>query len=282
MSWSVPINAIAHTGDSRPLSVLIVDDEPLARARIESLLARDSQVRIVGACASVAQCERLDARIVPDLIFLDVRMPQRDGFDLLESYSARGIHPFVIFVTAYSRYAVNAYDAGAVDYLLKPFDDLRFAKALARAKAALSVDRIAHGDQASDATAARQEAKPETDRLLVSEDRRTLLIPTRDIELIQVTGKHVKIFVRDHCYLTRQSLRNVEERLDKKCFVRVHRSTIIHVEQIVALHPLLHGDCEVVLKRGTRVTVSRRFRRRLQPFLERLCGFSEPWDRHLF
>ena len=99
------------------MSVLIVDDEPIARARIEQLLAGDPQIRIVGACASVAQCERLDPNIVPDLVFLDVRMPQRDGFDLLESFSARGIQPFVIFVTAYAMYAVNAYDAGAIDYL---------------------------------------------------------------------------------------------------------------------------------------------------------------------
>jgi two-component system LytT family response regulator len=264
------------------LSVLIVDDEPIARARIEFLLARDPQVRIVGACASVAQCERLEASIIPDLVFLDVRMPQRDGFDLLDSFSARGIHPFVIFVTAYSRYAVDAYDAGAIDYLLKPFDDVRFAKALARAKAALKLERNSGDIHASEEPTAGMEPRPELDRLLVSEDKRTLLIPTRSIELIQVTGKHVKIFVRQHCYLTRQSLRSVEARLDKKYFVRVHRSTIINVEQIVALRPLLHGDCEVVLQRGTRVTLSRRFRRRLQPFLTRSCGVSEPGNRHSF
>jgi two-component system LytT family response regulator len=280
MSRSAPISASAPAVDSGPLSVLIVDDEPIARARIEFLLARDPQIRIVGACASVAQCERLDASVVPDLVFLDVRMPQRDGFDLLESFSARGIHPFVIFVTAYARYAVNAYDAGAIDYLLKPFDDVRFAKALARAKAALKLDRVTGDIRVGDAAAAGTEPSSGLDRLLVSEDRRTLLIPTRNIELIQVAGKHVKIFVRQHCYLTRQSLRSVEARLDKKCFVRVHRSTIINVEQIVALHPLLHGDCEVILKRGTHVTLSRRFRRRLLPFLERSCGFGEPGYRH--
>ena len=261
---------------------MIVDDEPIARARIERLLAGDPQIRIVGACASVAQCERLDQSIVPDLVFLDVRMPQRDGFDLLDSFNARGIHPFVIFVTAYEMYAVSAYDAGAIDYLLKPFDDVRFAKALARAKAALNLNRITGDVGVGSVPGAVLESSPGRDRLLVNEDRRTLLVPKRDIELIQVTGKHVKIFVRQHCYLTRQSLRSVEARLDKKYFVRVHRSTIINVEQIVALHPLLHGDCELVLKRGTRVTLSRRFRRRLQPFLERSSGFSEPGGRNSF
>jgi two-component system LytT family response regulator len=222
-------------------------------------------VRIVGECASVAQCERLDPSIVPDLVFLDIRMPERDGFALLQSFDARGIHPFVIFVTAHSTYALNAYEAGAIDYLLKPFDDDRFAKAMARAKAALNGQRNT-GEVSNDGRTAAADEKAGRDRLLVTEDNRILLIPTRDIELIQVAGKHVKIFVRDRCYLTRQSLRSVEDRLDKVRFVRVHRSTIINTEQIVELRPLLHGDCEVVLTRGTRVTVSRRFRSRLRIF----------------
>jgi len=248
------------------LSALIVDDEPIARLRVRLLLSRDPQIRIVGECTSVAHYERLDANIVPDLVFLDVRMPERDGFALLEIFHARKIRPFIIFVTAYSMYALNAYEAGAVDYLLKPFDDERFAKALGRAKAALDAQRISRETNINDREIGPRAQKTGHDRLLVTEGNRILLIPTLDVELIQVAGKHVKIFVRDHCYLTRQSLRSVEERLDKPRFVRVHRSTIINIEQIVELRPLLHGDCEVLLKRGTRVTVSRRFRGRLQIF----------------
>jgi two-component system LytT family response regulator len=269
-----PIGAVVAGPQSRPLLVLIVDDEPIARARIELLLKRDPQIHLIGACASVAECERLDPGTVPDLVFLDIRMPQRDGFDLLESLSARGMRPFVIFVTAHSEHAVDAYDAGAIDYLLKPFDDVRFDKALARAKAALERDRIRGDLRTSDALGLDTRLEP--DRLVVTEGNRIMLIATGNIELIQVTGKHVKIFVRQHCYLTRQTLRSVEARLDKRRFVRVHRSTIVNVEQIVALHPLLHGDSEVVLKRGTRVTMSRRFRRRLQPFLEKSCGLGAP------
>lgn len=282
MLSNVPSAPTESSADSSPLSVLIVDDEPIARARIETLLARDAQIRIVGSCSSVTQCERLDSGIVPDLVFLDVRMPQRDGFDLLNSFNARGIHPFVIFVTAHSEYAINAYEAGAVDYLLKPFDDVRFSKALSRAKNVLNLHRVVVDGHASDASGSMQDPKFWPDRLLVHEDKRTLLIPTRSVELIQVTGKHLKIFVRHQCYLTRQSLRSLEARLDKKYFVRVHRSTIINVEQIVAMHPLLHGDCEIVLERGTRVTVSRRFRRRLEPFFRESCGFIGSDKRHSF
>jgi two-component system, LytTR family, response regulator len=265
---------------SAPLSVLIVDDEHIARERIRKLLARDPDVSIVAECASVAHCARLETNIIPDLVFLDVRMPERDGFELLDCFDARGFRPLIIFVTAHSRYAVDAYAAGAIDYLMKPFDDARFAKAMMRSKATLSMGRSCGTSIPSDSSVWSPDAHTAMDRLLVSENRRTLFIPTRDIELIQVAGKHTKIFARDHCYLARQPLRSVEERLDKLRFVRIHRSTIVNVEHIVELRPLLHGDCEVVLRRGTCVNVSRRFRTQLQPFFMRWCGLGAAPKRH--
>jgi two-component system LytT family response regulator len=253
-----------------PLSALIVDDEPIARQRLRRLLAREPDFRLIGDFGSVAECEALDASAAPDLLLLDVRMPERNGFELLASLEARGVHPFVIFVTAYSEYAVDAFGVEAVDYLLKPFDDDRFAKAISRARALLDKERTAGGA----APGARGSTDPQVsaparnrDRLLVNDGGRVLFVPAREIELVQAAGKHVKIFVSGHCYLARQALRDVEARLDANHFVRVHRSTIINVEQIVELHPLFHGDCEIVLKRGTRVTLSRRFRSRIVPFL---------------
>jgi two-component system, LytTR family, response regulator len=245
-------------------SAVIVDDEPIARRRIRALLSRDPQIRVVGECSSVTHCEQLDPTMAPDLVFLDVQMPERDGFALLKSFNTRGIHPFVIFVTAYSTHAVNAYEAGAVDYLLKPFTDQRFAKALGRAKAALKGQGDVRGLGINGA--ASRSPLSATDRLSITTDNRTLLIPMSDIELIQAADKHVKIFMRDCSYLTRASLRSVESRLDKPRFVRVHRSAIVNVERIVEVRALLHGDYEVVLSRGTRVTVSRRFRRSLPTF----------------
>jgi two-component system LytT family response regulator len=249
---------------TRPLSVLIVDDEPPARNRIRNLLAADPDVRTIAECASVAEFTRLDAAVAPDLVFLDVQMPQRSGFALLEEFSARKLRPFIIFVTAYSKHAVRAYDAGAIDYLLKPFDNQRFAKAMARAKAALAAAQ-APADPGSSAQGC-------VDRLLVNEDNRRFVVPMSRIEMIQAAGKHVKIFVSDHCYISRQSLRNVEARLNKNQFVRVHRSTIVNLDQVLELHPLLHGDCEIVLRRGTRVLLSRRFRGRLRAFLQPSCS----------
>jgi two-component system LytT family response regulator len=252
------------------LSALIIDDEPIARQRIRRLLAREPDFHLIGDFGSVTECEALDASAVPDLLLLDVRMPGRNGFDLLATLEARGVHPFVIFVTAYSEYAVDAFGVDAVDYLLKPFDDERFAKAIARARALFDKERAAEADppRTPDAGEPAPASAPRLrDRLLVNDGGRVLFVPSRDIELVQAAGKHVKIFVSGHCYLARQALCDVEARLDSRHFVRVHRTTIVNVEQIVELHPLFHGDCEIVLRRGTRVTLSRRFRNRILPFL---------------
>jgi two-component system, LytTR family, response regulator len=251
------------------LSALIVDDEPIARQRLRRLLAREADFHLLGDFGSVTECEALDASATPDLLLLDVRMPERNGFELLTSFEARGVHPFVIFVTAYSEYAVDAFGVEAVDYLLKPFDDERFAKAIARARALLEKERAAEGEsqQARGAAGSAISSPRLRDRLLVNDGGKVLFVPARDIELVQAAGKHVKIFVSGKCYLARQALRDVEARLDASNFVRVHRSSIINVEQIVELHPLFHGDYEIVLKRGTKVTLSRRFRNRILPFL---------------
>lgn len=247
------------------LSAMIVDDEPIARQRIRRLLAREADFHIVGDFGSVAEAESMAAGAAPDLLLLDVRMPERNGFELLASFEERGVHPFVIFVTAYAEYAVEAFSVEAVDYLLKPFDDDRFAKAIARARGLLGKERET-GDETARNGGDQRPARLR-DRLLVNDGGRVLFVPARDIEMVQAAGKHVKIFVNGHCYLARQALREVESRLDSNNFVRVHRSTIINVEQITELHPLFHGDYEIVLKRGTRVTLSRRFRSRILPFL---------------
>jgi two-component system, LytTR family, response regulator len=254
----------------RALSVLIVDAEPSARERIRQLLAHDTDVRVVWECESVAQCQTLDSSSVPDLVFLDVELPERDGFDLLHRFVERGIQPIVVFVVAHAKYAVRAYAVGAVDYLLKPFSDERFAKTMERTKAIAGPGRVAkpmvHPESPVEALALR----PVPDLLFVSERGRMSLIPVEDIELIQAAGKHVKIFVRDRCYLMREALRNLQSRLDGERFVRVHRSTIVNMGQIVEVAPLPHGDCELSLKRGARVTLSRRFRSALLAGLMRL------------
>jgi two-component system, LytTR family, response regulator len=188
-----------------PLSAMILDDEPIARQRIRRLLTRESDFHIIGDFGSVAECESTVAGAAPDLLLLDVRMPERNGFELLTSFEARGVHPFVIFVTAYPEYAVEAFGVEAVDYLLKPFDDDRFAKAIARARSLLVKERGA-GEEPSKAPGDNTERSSATrlrDRLLVNDGGRVLFVPAREIEMVQAAGKHVKIFVNGHCYLAR-------------------------------------------------------------------------------
>lgn len=260
-----------------PITTLVVDDEPLARERVLRLLARAAGFSVLGAVGSVAQALRLDTAAPPDLLLLDVRMPARDGFELLRHWSDRGIEPFVIFITAYSDHAVKAFEVDAVDYVLKPFDDERFLKALARAQTAIEASRQAgakdgaevHAEPRADAgpaaAAAADSRFPE--RLLISEDGRVLFLPARDIEFVQSAGKYIKVYAHGQCHLLRQPMHELEARLDPNQFVRVHRSSIVNVEQIVEMHPLFHGDYELVLKRGTRLAMSRRFRNRFDRFL---------------
>jgi two-component system LytT family response regulator len=253
----------------RSISALVVDDEPHARQRIVRLLARDPEFTVVAACASVGEAVDIDPAAQVDLVLLDIRMPERDGFSLLEALGERGIDPFVIFVTAYSEHAAAAFDIEAVDYVVKPFDDERFAKAVARAKSIIqqaraSLDREPVGASAPPAAAMRALRFP--GRLLISEKGRVLFLPVHIIEFVQAAGKCVKIFAQGNCHILREPLQEIEARLDASQFVRIHRSTIVNVEQIVELQPLFHGDYEVVLKRGTRLTMSRRFRSRMSPF----------------
>jgi two-component system LytT family response regulator len=259
---------------SRRINALVVEDEPLARQKAARLLARDSDISVVASVATVNEALQVDQLATIDLVLLDVRLPGRDGFHLLQELHQRDIDPFVIFVTASSEHAVAAFDAEAVDYVLKPFSADRFAKAIARAKDTIRRADILAEQLPSQGTGAQARETPSRrfpGRLLLSDHGRVLFLPTHSIEFIQAAGKNVKIFVPGHCYSIREALQEIEARLDASQFVRIHRSTIVNVEHIAELHALFHGDCEMVMKRGVRLTMSRRFRERMLPFL------AGPW-----
>jgi two-component system LytT family response regulator len=252
-----------------PIATLVVDDEPLARRRLTRLLARDGGFTLLAECASVEQALQLEPP-PPELVLLDVRMPVQDGFTLLQRWQSQGIAPCVIFVTAYSDHAVLAFDFEAVDYLLKPFDDERFNKAAERARAAVLAARARRrpgGESSVAGTGGWPALSNYAERLLIAEGGKVLFLPARDVEFVQSAGKYVKIFAQGRCHLLRQPLHEIESRLDPKLFVRVHRTSIVNVGQIVEMHPLFHGDCELVLKRGTRLPLSRRFRGNFERFL---------------
>ncbi len=245
------------------IATFVVDDELLARKRLLHLLRGDPEIRVVGTFESATVAATQARELAPQLLLLDIRMPELDGFELVEALAAQGLNPYVIFVTAHSDRSMDAFGVGAIDYLLKPFDDERFTRALARAK-----KLIASGRQPGGISALLPPSLAGSrSRLLLSERGRVVVLTMRDIEFVQAAAKHVKIYAAGRCYTFRHSLGDLEGRLDPACFVRVHRSTLVNVEHLAEMHPLFHGDYELILRRGTRLTLSRRYRDRLTPFL---------------
>ena len=247
---------------SGAIPTLVVDDEPLARKRVVRLLREDPDINIVGTFSSATEAAAHAPKLAPQLMLLDIRMPELDGFELVAACAEQGLNPYIIFVTAYSDRSMDAFGVGAIDYLLKPFDDERFARALARAKSL-----IAAQEPGAAAAAPPPSLAAGRTRLLLSERGKVVVLAMRDIEFVQAAAKYVKIYAGGRCHSLRQSLGSLEGRLDPALFVRVHRSTLVNVEHIAEMHPLFHGDYELILRRGTRLTLSRRYRERLAPFL---------------
>ena len=237
------------------IATFVVDDEPLARKRLLHLLRGDPDIRVVGTFDSATAAATHARELTPQLLLLDIRMPELDGFELVAALAGQGINPYIIFVTAHSDRSMDAFGVGAVDYLLKPFDDERFTRAIERAKRL-----IASGRPPASLASSRT-------RLLLSERGKVVVLAMRDIEFVQAAAKHVKIYAAGRCYCFRQTLGELESRLDPASFVRVHRSTLLNVEHLAEMHPMFHGDYELILRRGTRLTLSRRYRDRLTPFM---------------
>jgi two-component system, LytTR family, response regulator len=242
---------------SVPIKALVVDDEALARRNLTILLRRDPDIGSVVECDSgLAAIEEIK-RSKPDLVFLDVQMPEYDGFDVLELLGG-DLPPAIVFVTAYDEYALRAFEVGALDYLLKPFDDARFDRALDRAK-----DRLAHDRP--------QQSRPAT-RLVVKNQGRVLFLNVSDIDWIEAAGYYACLHVGSETHIMRRSLSELEQDLGDGKFIRIHRSIIVNLDRIRGLELQNGGDYEVVLESKTRLRLSRRFRKRLQDRMRAMSG----------
>lgn len=240
-----------------PLKVLIVDDEPLARASVQALLAADAEIEVVGQGSGV-DAAALVARLRPDILFLDIQMPEVDGFALLELIGADAV-PAIVFVTAFDRYALRAFDVHALDYLLKPFSDARFASALARAKAQARSRRRGELD-ARIAGLLRAQQSPRT-RFLVPARDRTLVVDAAQVDWIEAADYYICLHCGGASYLLRDTMDAIEGQLDPQQFFRVHRSAIVNLARVREVHALFRGDCELTLADGTTVRLSRNRRR---------------------
>ncbi len=227
------------------LRAAIVDDEPLARERIRELLGAHADVEIVAECADgMAAVAEIVAR-TPDVVFLDIQMPELDGFGVVEALAATRL-PEIVFVTAFDEYAVRAFEAQALDYLLKPVTAERFEAALARARARLS---------------------RYTNRFVVRDGAKLVFVRAAEVDWIDAAGNYARLHAGGRPHLLRETLKSLEARLDPDEFVRVHRSAIVRLERIASLEPWFHGEYVVILADGTRLTASRSYSARLRALL---------------
>ena len=249
--------------------VLIVDDEPLAREGIATLLRNDPQV-LVAEAASGVEAAAIIPRMRPDILFLDIQMPEVDGFALLERVGADAV-PAVVFVTAFDRHALRAFEVHALDYLLKPFTDARFHAALARAKDQV----LARRGGALDARIAdllREHRAPRT-RFLVPARGKTLVVDASEIDWVEAADYYVCLHCGAASHLLRETMDQIEARLDSRQFFRVHRSAIVNLARVREIHPLFRGDCELRLADGASVRLSRNRRRAFE------ARFAQVGDR---
>jgi len=247
------------------IHVLVADDELPARQRLVDLLRGDEQVSSVSEAADGQTAVEMIQRQNPDLLFLDVQMPELDGLAVIDAIGAAEM-PLTVFVTAFDQHAIRAFEANALDYLLKPFSDERFEATMFRAKARLDERSMKEFGQRVMKMVSAAPAAPERrlDRLVVKAGGTTRFVRVIDIDWIEAAGVYVTLHVGGKELLYRAALNDLAEKLDPRRFVRVHRSALINIESIVQLEPISHGEFEAVLKNGARTRVSRTYRAQLE------------------
>jgi two-component system LytT family response regulator len=247
------------------IRAVLADDEVLARQKLRQLLKEIEDVEIVGECATAAETMELVRLTNPELLFLDIRMSDMDGFDVLESLSADAGRtlPQVIFVTANDRYAVRAFEIHAIDYLLKPFTPERLRAAVQRVR-----DKLASGEPGQREAGTRSEPDRYTTRMVFKSRGRILFLSVEDIRWIEAQENYVKICTGKDSHLLRETIGSLENRLDPHSFLRVHRSAIVNLHHVKEVKNEADGDATVVLKSGEEVPMSRSYRAKIQKLLK--------------
>jgi len=248
------------------LRALIVDDEPLAREWVRGAVAEDQELEVIGECGNGFEAAEAIRRLKPDLVFLDVQMPGLDGFGVLEALSPEEI-PAIIFVTAFDQYAVRAFEAQAVDYLMKPFSRERLEEAVRRVRELMkgrSLEDFRESIGKIVEKIRRDRSYPEW--VLLKADGKNVFVKVKDIDWIESSRNNVRIHVGQTIYLLHETTSAIAQRLDPKKFLRIHRSSIVNIERIKELHPWFNGDYAVILRDGTQLTLSASYRDRLREF----------------
>ncbi|RZU41929.1 LytR/AlgR family response regulator transcription factor [Edaphobacter modestus] len=248
------------------IQAVLADDEVLARQKLRQLLREFPEIEVVGEGATASETISLVRATKPDLLFLDVRMPDMDGFDVVGELSAAGapVMPSIIFTTAYDRYALRAFEIHAVDYLLKPFTLERFRSATQRA-----LDHIRSAKQNPDAASKSPNGTPYTTRIVFKSKGRILFLPVSEICWIGAEENYVRICTNSETHLLRETMTHLEEKLDPNTFLRVHRSSIVNLQYVKEVRPEVDGEYGVHLLNGQKISMSRTYRSRIKNWLER-------------
>ncbi|HEV2131219.1 MAG TPA: LytTR family DNA-binding domain-containing protein [Longimicrobiaceae bacterium] len=250
------------------LRTLIVDDEPLARQRIRDLLRDQPDIEVIGECADGEEAVLRIEEDRPELVFLDIQMPEMDGFEVMEAVGSEQM-PTVIFVTAFDEFALRAFEAHAIDYLLKPFYRPRFQAALERARAQVAHRRGQRVDERIRALVDELPSRPKFPaRLVVRVGQKIHFVRTDEVDWIDAEGNYVRLHVGKRSYLLRETMTRLEERLNPRRFVRIHRSTIVNVERIKEIESMFKGNYVVILQDGTKLTSTSGYRSRLNELIE--------------
>ncbi|MGB7209725.1 MAG: response regulator [Pyrinomonadaceae bacterium] len=250
------------------IKTLIVDDEPLARERVKRFLRDESDIKIIGEFGNGAEAIEAINEHKPDLVFLDIQMPEKNGFEVVKALDPKSM-PSIIFVTAYDQYALQAFDVHALDYLLKPFNRERLHRAVSHAREHIEHKNLGNIDErlASLIADIRGEKKY-LERLVVKSVGRVFFLKTDEIDWIEAAGNYVKLHTGKESHMIRETMNGIEAKLNPDKFLRIHRSTVVHIDRIKELHPMFSGDYAVILRNGTELALSRNYRERFLELFE--------------
>jgi two-component system, LytTR family, response regulator len=249
--------------DQKKIRAIIVDDEPPARNKIRELLKAEADIELIDECANGKEAVQSITSKSPDLVFLDIQMPELDGFGVIEALGPEHL-PAVIFVTAYDQYAVQAFEVHALDYLLKPFDRQRFQTALNRVREQLEPGhRDELNQQLNSLLRQLKGPKKQAERFVIKSGGRVFFLKNDEIDWIEAAGNYVRLHVGTETHLLRETMSAIQKKLDTATFIRIHRSTFVNIEKVKELQPWFHGEYVVIMRDGTQLTMSRSYRSNL-------------------
>ena len=248
------------------IKALIVDDEPLARDRIRELLKEHPEVEVIGEAKNGQEAVASVTNDHPDLVFLDVQMPDLDGFDVLQNLNVEQL-PVIIFVTAYDQYALRAFDVHAVDYLTKPFDRQRFAEAVEQAKLFMKGAKEPDTARILSMLQELRAGARYLERFAIKNGETVFFVRAEDVDAIEAQGNYVRLNLASSSHLLRDTLNNIESQINPRMFVRIHRRTIVNIDRVKEVQTWARGEYRVVLSTGAHYTLSRGYRQHFEKFI---------------